>query len=361
MSLFPKQFALWLVGAYLLAGCSMSMSTVLPPATATMELPTATHTPKATSMPTPLASTATSISVTTIFVQTGTDKATFIKETYPDYSAVAFGEKFTKTWDIKNTGSNTWNRNYKLVIDATPQNNSLGSPTEVNFAQDVSPGELVTLSIPLTAPTTPGTYSVYWRLENDRGERFGVDGDRLWVMIMACEAGMTCSPPSSSYGSTSTNGVSATLTTVTSGAQSTTVAFCMTLPSIYYDLGVPSPILIVDQQIFNLLSGTSTSPHGCYEFEYPLGAAEFSEAETIVLSIDNVRVSPARSPEADCQTAKPGLIAQYPGLDFQCNFSLAGYYTNLQLPAGMKREQAQQIITDAVEGAIYGPWTLTIR
>jgi hypothetical protein len=187
-----------------------------------------------------------------------------------------------------------------------------------------------------------------------------VDGDRLWATIMVCETGKACSPPSSSYGSTSTNGVSVTLTNVTSGAQSTTVAFCMTLPSIYYDLGV-APILIVDQQTLNLSSGTSTSPHGCYEFEYPLGAAEFNQAETIVLSIDNVRVSPARSPDADCQSAKPGLIAQHPGLDFQCNFSMAGYYTNLQSPSGMTREQAQQIITDAVEGAIYGPWTLTIN
>jgi hypothetical protein len=170
-----------------------------------------------------------------------------------------------------------------------------------------------------------------------------------------------CAPPSASYGTASANGVSATFTNVTSGAQSTTVAFCMTLPSIYYDLGYPSPTLIADQQTFNLSSGTSTSPHGCYEFEYPLGAAEFNQAKHIVLSIDNVRVSPARYPDEDCQSARPRLVAQYPGLDFQCNFSMAGYYTNLQLPAGMTREQAQQIITDAIEGAIYGPWTLAIR
>jgi hypothetical protein len=355
-----KQLALWLIGAFLLAGCSISMSTVLPPATATIELPTATQSPTATIIATQ-ASIATSTIVAVTSVQTGTDKATFIKETYPDYSSVTPGEKFIKTWDIKNTGSNTWNTNYKLVIDTTSQNDSLGSPAEVNFARGVSPGEIVTLSIPLTAPPTPGTYSVYWKLQNDRGETFGVDGDRVWVTIMVCEAGKTCSPPSASYGSTSANGVSAILTNVTPGTQSTTIAFCMTLPSIYYDLGYPSPTLIVDQQTFNLSGGTSTSPHGCYEFEYPLGAGEFNQAKRIVLSIDNVRVSPARYPDQDCQSARPGLIAQYPGLDFQCNFSMAGYYTNLQLPTGMTREQAQQIIADAVEGAIYGPWRLTIR
>jgi hypothetical protein len=360
MYLSPKQIALWLMGASLLAGCSINMSTVLPPATATIELPTVTQSPTATSLPTP-ASTATSTSVIAISVQTGTDRATFIKETYPDYSSIAPGEKFTKTWDVKNIGSSTWNRNYKLVIDATPQNDSLGSTAEVNLAQDVLPGETVTLSIPLIAPTRSGTYSVYWKLQNDHGETFGVDGDRVWVTIMVCEAGTPCASPSSSYGASSANGVSATLTNVTPGAQSTTVAFCMTLPSIYYDLGYPSPTLIVDQQTFNLLSGTSTNPHGCYEFEYALGAAEFNRAKRIVLSIDNVRVSPARYPDEDCQSARPRLIVQYRGLDFQCNFSMSGYYTNLQFPTGMTREQAQQIIMDAVEGAIYGPWTLTIR
>lgn len=332
-----KGFGLWLIATYLLAGC-ISVSTVSPQATATIELPTVTQGRTATSLPTQ-ASSATSPSVTTISVQTGTDRAKFIRETYPDYSSVTHGEKFTKTWDITNTGSNIWNTNYKLVIDATPQNDSLGSPAEVNFAQDVSPGETVTLSIPLTAPTTLGTYSVYWKLQNDHGETFGVDGDRVWVTIMVCEAGKICSPPSSSYGATSANGVSATLTNVTPGAQSTTVAFCMTLPSIYYDLGYPSPTLIVDQQMFNLSSGTSTSPHGCYEFEYPLSAAEFNQAKHIVLFIGNARVSPARYPDDDCGSARPNLIAQYPGLDFQCHFSMAGYYTDLQVivPKMVKR------------------------
>ena len=81
----------------------------------------------------------------------------------------------------------------------------------------------------------------------------------------------------------------------------------------------------------------------------------------MVLSIDNVRISPARYPDEDCQAARAGLVAKYPGLDFQCRFSMAGYYTDLQLPGGMTRAQAQQIIVDAIEGAIHGPWVLTIK
>jgi hypothetical protein len=54
-------------------------------------------------------------------------------------------------------------------------------------------------------------------------------------------------------------------------------------------------------------------------------------------------------------------MSQYPGLDFQCSFSMGGYYTNLQLPTGMTETQAQKIILDTIEGAIYGPWVLVIR
>ena len=52
---------------------------------------------------------------------------------------------------------------------------------------------------------------------------------------------------------------------------------------------------------------------------------------------------------------------RYPGLDVECAFSMAGYYTHLQLPAGMTDSQAQQIIVDAIEGAIDGPWVVTVR
>ena len=357
----PKQLALWLMGASFLAGCSISMSTVSPPATATLELPTTTQSPIVTILPTQT-STATSTVVTTISVQTGTDGATFIQETYPDYSSVAPGEKFIKTWDIKNIGSSTWNRNYKLVIDVASQNDSLGSPAEVSFPQNVSPGETVTLSVPLTAPTTPGTYAVYWKLQNDRGKTFGVDGDRVWVTIMVYEAGNSCSPPTAGD-SISASGILVTLTNFSQDAQTATVAFCMTMPNRYYALGAPAPSLLIDQKPALFLDGGTISPWGCYEMKYQVSAAEIEQAEHVTLSIDTaLRMSPPPGdPNIACQSARSDLTAQYSGLDFQCSFSMAGYYTNLRLPTGMTKEQAQQIIMDAVEGAIYGPWMLTIR
>jgi hypothetical protein len=96
--------------------------------------------------------------------------------------------------------------------------------------------------------------------------------------------------------------------------------------------------------------------------KYQVSATQIEQAEHIVLSIDTaLRIAPPPGdPNDACQSARPGLIATYPGLDFQCNYSMAGYYTNLHLPGGMTPEQARRIIIDAIEGAIYGPWLLEI-
>lgn len=220
----------------------------------------------------------------------------------------------------------------------------------------------MTLSVPLTAPTSPGAYSVYWRLKNDRGESFGVDGDRVWVTIMVCESGNTCSPPTTGS-STSANGVSVSLTNFTHDAQSATVDYCMTVPNRYYSLDSPAPTLLIDQKPAPFLSGGTTSSWRCYEMTYQIIAAELDQAQHITLSIDtSLRMSPPPGdPDIACQSVRPMLMAQYPRLDFKCSFSMAGYYTDLQLPEGMAREKARQIITDAIEGAIYGPWIVVIK
>jgi hypothetical protein len=78
--------------------------------------------------------------------------------------------------------------------------------------------------------------------------------------------------------------------------------------------------------------------------------------------IDALRMdSPPGDPDASCQIARSTLVTQYPGLNFSCNFSMAGFYTDLQIPNGMSRNQADTIIMDAIQGAIYGPWTLILK
>ncbi|MBE3144464.1 MAG: hypothetical protein IMZ61_11155 [Planctomycetes bacterium] len=49
--------------------------------------------------------------------------------------------------------------------------------------------------------------------------------------------------------------------------------------------------------------------------------------------------------------------AAYPGLDFTYTWP-GSWYTNLVLPSGMTKKQANQLILDAMSSSIYGPWIL---
>lgn len=40
---------------------------------------------------------------------------------------------------------------------------------------------------------------------------------------------------------------------------------------------------------------------------------------------------------------------------------MAGAYTDLQPPVGMTNGQANKIIMDAIQGAIYGPWVVRLK
>jgi hypothetical protein len=344
-------FIVWPFLIAFLTGCSQ------PPAeipTATVAItPTFTLTPQITVSSTPTITPSRT-------AQTGKDMATFVKETYPDYSSLTPGEKFIKTWEIKNTGTTIWNTSYALVLVSSPQKETLGSPTEIAFPQDVPPGETVSLTVPLTAPAASGNYAVYWSLKNERGETFGVDGDRVWVLIMVCETGKSCSPLVSAS-STSASGVTATLTSFTADSPSSRTQFCLTLPDRNYGPAGGSVFLLLDQQSIMASSGGSLS-EGCFEFEFPVTEAQISQAQKVAVSIAQVRILGGRTnPQGACETARLTLMAQHLGMDFQCNFSPAGYYSDLQLPTGMTRSQADNLIVDSIEGAIYGPWQLNIK
>ena len=98
------------------------------------------------------------------------DKALFISETIPDDTEFASGEVFTKSWTFKNVGTCTWNTNYKLVFST---GDAMGGPVSVNIPASVAPNAQVTISVNLTAPTDPGTYTGYWKLQADDDKQFG--------------------------------------------------------------------------------------------------------------------------------------------------------------------------------------------
>ena len=86
------------------------------------------------------------------------------------------GQAFTKGWQIQNTGTCTWDTNYRLVFVSGYKMG--GEPVAV--ARQVNPGETYDLQINLIAPPRPGSYQGVWQMENGQGKAFG---ERLKVSV----------------------------------------------------------------------------------------------------------------------------------------------------------------------------------
>ncbi len=98
------------------------------------------------------------------------DIAYFVDDvTVPDGTVLTPGQAFTKTWRIKNVGTCSWTPSYAVVFSS---GNSMNGPATQALAGNVNPGQTVDISINLTAPSTPGDYTGYWKLRNAAGVLF---------------------------------------------------------------------------------------------------------------------------------------------------------------------------------------------
>jgi len=126
----------------------------------------------------------------------GCDRAQFIKDvTVPDGTAFAPGYAFSKTWRLKNIGTCTWTTAYALIFDSGEK---MGGPDSAALPTNVAPGQTVDITIPLTSPTTAGTYRGYWKFRNAGGAPFGIGATAnksWWVEIKVAGTGTV--PPTS--------------------------------------------------------------------------------------------------------------------------------------------------------------------
>jgi hypothetical protein len=94
--------------------------------------------------------------------------------TIPDGTTVNPGVNFDKVWQVKNTGSCTWDDGYSLVYiggsnpDLDPYNFQLKDKSDW-----VAGGATANLGLTLTTPCTPGDYQGTWRMRDDQGNYFG--------------------------------------------------------------------------------------------------------------------------------------------------------------------------------------------
>jgi photosystem II stability/assembly factor-like uncharacterized protein len=114
----------------------------------------------------------------------GCDRASFVTDvTIPDGTTFTPGAGFSKTWRLKNSGSCTWTKDYKLTFYSGEQ---MSAPTAINIPWNVYNNQTIDLTVNMAAPNSPGEYRGYWILTNASGTFFGIGPEAnkaFWVDI----------------------------------------------------------------------------------------------------------------------------------------------------------------------------------
>lgn len=143
------------------------------------------------------------------------DIAGFVADiTIPDGTEIVAGTTFTKTWEIKNDGTCTWDSTYDLVYSSGER---MGGPETTDLtAKTVAPGETLKISIELVAPNETGKKVGYWILRNGNGQYFGIGTNvgAIYVDITVVSSSSTKTP-------TNTTAAAANTATSTIAATST--------------------------------------------------------------------------------------------------------------------------------------------
>ncbi len=90
------------------------------------------------------------------------------------------GQRFTKGWRIRNSGTCDWTTAFRLVYVSgnSPLAQMGGQP--VAISRVVAPGGTYDMQVNLVAPSQPGTYQGFWQMTNAQGVAFG---EKVWVGI----------------------------------------------------------------------------------------------------------------------------------------------------------------------------------
>ncbi len=116
------------------------------------------------------------------------DQAEFISDiSAPDGANFAPGATFIKTWRFINIGSCSWTTSYRVVFVGGDQ---LSAAPAVDLPVTVAPGQLVDISVTMTAPMASGHYRGLWKFGNTAGVQFGIGNsanEAFWVDINVVE------------------------------------------------------------------------------------------------------------------------------------------------------------------------------
>ena len=107
---------------------------------------------------------------------------TFVSDvTIPDNTQMDPGKSFTKTWQVKNSGSCAWDAGFKFQNTG---GEAMGGAA-FTLPSSVPAGQTYEISVPMEAPDKTGTLRGNWRMSTANGQFFG---DEVFVVIVVGNA-----------------------------------------------------------------------------------------------------------------------------------------------------------------------------
>jgi len=118
-----------------------------------------------------------------------TNDAVFVNQSAPGFLVV--GEDFNAVVTMRNLGNTTWTPEaaYRLGSQA-PQDNDVWGMNRGLLSARIDPNSDVAFTLPLTAPTTPGSYSFKWRMVQDAVGWFGELTPTLTINVNPLPSGV---------------------------------------------------------------------------------------------------------------------------------------------------------------------------
>ncbi len=165
-----------------------------------------------------------------------TNDAAFVQDvTIPINSYLTAGSNFTKIWRVSNNGTCDW-IGYEL-LHISGELFGAASPLALPM---VSAGNNADISLEMTAPSSPGTYSSTWRIRGDDGTVFGPD---LLMTIVIPQLPSLTPSSSATFTSTVTSTFTQTLTptnTLTLTPTVTQTQPSLSVEQIHVQLPIPA-------------------------------------------------------------------------------------------------------------------------
>lgn len=102
------------------------------------------------------------------------ERALLVREVnIPENTTIPPSSRFTKTWELQNTGSCAWNSDFKFEFSG--EGDAMGAlSAPLVTGGEILPGQKGRVSLTLQAPASIGNYQGNWKLRSSNGVLFGL-------------------------------------------------------------------------------------------------------------------------------------------------------------------------------------------